>query len=87
MSNKMGRQAKFQNLKFLQSDKRREPYVSPSGVKDEKKYASFMDFDIEELEKELGRKAKEYYEKEGFVFHSCSHCNINFMIKQKKEGD
>jgi hypothetical protein len=64
MSNKMGRQAKFERLKFLQSDKRREPYVSPSGVQDEKKYASFMGFDIEELERELGKKAQEYYEKD-----------------------
>ena len=63
MSNKIGRQAKFERLKFLQSDKRREPYVSPSGVQDEKKYASIMGFDIEELEKELGRKARELYEK------------------------
>ena len=66
MSNKMGRQAKFQNLKFIQSHKRREPYVCPSGVnkpREAKMYGEIGVLDNEELEKELGRKAREYYEK------------------------
>jgi hypothetical protein len=62
MSNKMGRQAMYERLKFLQSDKRREPYVSPTGVNqptDSKKYGRIPGLDIEELEKKLAKIGQE----------------------------